>query len=124
MTTLTYLFIVLFLAGLFFYAKYTGSKYSESFTNNNIEKIQMSNNKKIVLGYTSESAFVPYKKPAKFDDLDEMFDETHNETPVKQVEPQTILITKTISERKKAFSNLRMLFNSGAKKVLPACCTK
>ncbi len=82
------------------------------------------NNKKIVLGYTHESAFVPYKKPTKFDDLDEMFDETHNDPPVKQVETQTILITKTIIERKKAFSNLRKLFNSGAKKVLPVCCTK
>jgi hypothetical protein len=47
MSTLTYLFIVLFLAGLYFYAKYTGTKYSESFTNNSDEIAKQIRLKKI-----------------------------------------------------------------------------
>ena len=37
MSTLTYLFIVLFLAGLYFYAKYTGTKYVDGFTIKGLE---------------------------------------------------------------------------------------
>jgi hypothetical protein len=74
MSTLTYLFIVLFLAGLFFYAKYTGTKYSENFTNNSIEKrcpnilIQKGSNFYL---YNSKVAKVPGVNPIEFDNLED-----------------------------------------------------
>jgi hypothetical protein len=74
MTTLTYLFIVLFLAGLYFYAKYTGTKYSESFTNNNIEKrcpdILIQKDSKFYL-HNSKVAKVPGVNPIEFENLED-----------------------------------------------------
>ena len=74
MTTLTYLFIVLFLAGLYFYAKYTGTKYSESFTNNNIEKrcpdILIQKDSKFYL-HNSKLAKVPGVNPIEFENLED-----------------------------------------------------
>ena len=74
MTTLTYLFIVLFLAGLYFYAKYTGSKYSENFTNNSIEKrcpdILIQKDSKFYL-HNSKVAKVPGVNPIEFENLED-----------------------------------------------------
>ena len=74
MTTLTYLFIVLFLAGLYFYAKYTGTKYSESFTNNNNEKrcpdILIQKDSKFYL-HNSKVAKVPGVNPIEFENLED-----------------------------------------------------
>jgi hypothetical protein len=74
MSTLTYLFIVLFLAGLYFYAKYTGTKYSENFTNNNNEKrcpdILIQKDSKFFL-YNSKVAKVPGVNPIEFDNLED-----------------------------------------------------
>jgi hypothetical protein len=74
MTTLTYLFIVLFLAGLYFYAKYTGTKYSESLTNNNIEKrcpdILIQKDSKFYL-HNSKLAKVPGVNPIEFENLED-----------------------------------------------------
>lgn len=74
MTTLTYLFIVLFLAGLYFYAKYTGSKYSENFTNNSIEKrcpdILIQKDSKFYL-HNSKLAKVPGVNPIEFENLED-----------------------------------------------------
>jgi hypothetical protein len=74
MSTLTYLFIVLFLAGLYFYAKYTGTKYSESFTNNTNEKrcpdILIQKGSKFYL-HNSKVAKVPGVNPIEFENLED-----------------------------------------------------
>ena len=74
MSTLTYLFIVLFLAGLYFYAKYTGTKYSESFTNNSDEKrcpnILIQKGSRFYL-YNSKVAKVPGVNPIEFENLED-----------------------------------------------------
>ena len=74
MSTLTYLFIVLFLAGLYFYAKYTGTKYSESFTNNTNEKrcpdILIQKDSKFYL-HNSKVAKVPGVNPIEFENLED-----------------------------------------------------
>jgi hypothetical protein len=74
MSTLTYLFIVLFLAGLYFYAKYTGTKYSESFTNNSDEKrcpnILIQKGSRFYL-YNSIVAKVPGVNPIEFENLED-----------------------------------------------------
>ena len=74
MSTLTYLLIVLFLAGLYFYAKYTETKYSESFTNNTNEKrcpdILIQKDSKFYL-YNSKVAKVPGVNPIEFENLED-----------------------------------------------------
>jgi len=74
MSTLTYLLIVLFLAGLYFYAKYTGTKYSESFTNNSNEKrcpnILIQKGSKFYL-HNSKVAKVPGVNPIEFENLED-----------------------------------------------------
>lgn len=74
MSTLTYLFIVLFLAGLYFYAKYTGTKYSENFTNNSMEKrcpdILIQKGSKFYL-HNSKVAKVPGVNPIEFENLED-----------------------------------------------------
>ena len=74
MSTLTYLLIVLFLAGLYFYAKYTGTKYSESFTNNTNEKrcpdILIQKDSRFYL-YNSKVAKVPGVNPIEFENLED-----------------------------------------------------
>jgi len=74
MSTLTYLFILLFLAGLYFYAKYTETKYSESFTNNTDEKrcpnILIQKDSKFYL-HNSKVAKVPGVNPIEFDNLED-----------------------------------------------------
>jgi len=74
MSKLTYLFIVLFLAGLYFYAKYTGTKYSESFTNNSIQKrcpdILIQKGSSFYL-YNSKVAKVPGVNPISFENLED-----------------------------------------------------
>lgn len=74
MSTLTYLLIVLFLAGLYFYAKYTGTKYSESFTNNSYEKrcpdILIQKDSRFYL-YNSKVAKVPGVNPIEFENLED-----------------------------------------------------
>jgi hypothetical protein len=74
MSTLTYLWIVLFLAGLYFYAKYTGTKYSESFTNNTDEKrcpnILIQKGSRFYL-HNSKVAKVPGVNPIEFENLED-----------------------------------------------------
>ena len=74
MNTNTFLSIVLFLAGIFFYAKYTNTKYSENFTNNNNEKrcpnILIQKDSKFYL-YNSKVAKVPGVNPVEFDNLED-----------------------------------------------------
>lgn len=74
MNTNTFLSIVLFLAGIFFYAKYTNTKYSEHFTNNNNEKrcpnILIQKDSKFYL-YNSKVAKVPGVNPVEFDNLED-----------------------------------------------------
>ena len=74
MSTLTYLLIVLFLAGLYFYAKYTGTKYSEAFTNNSYEKrcpdILIQKDSRFYL-YNSKVAKVPGVNPIEFENLED-----------------------------------------------------
>ena len=77
MSTLTYLMIVLFLAGLYFYAKYTGIKYSEGFTDNNSEKrcpdILIQKGSSFYL-HNSKVAKVPGVNPIEFENLEEFDD--------------------------------------------------
>jgi hypothetical protein len=75
MTLLTYLFIVLFLAGLYFYAKYAGYKYEEGFDNNNSPEkrcpnILIQKDAKFYL-YNSKVAKVPGVNPVEFDNLED-----------------------------------------------------
>ena len=74
MSTLTYLLIVLFLAGLYFYAKYTGTTYGEAFTNNSDEKrcpnILIQKGSKFYL-HNSKVAKVPGVNPIEFENLED-----------------------------------------------------
>jgi hypothetical protein len=73
MSTLTYLIIVLFLAGIYFYAKYTSTKYSENFTNNSEKRcpnILIQKDSKFYL-YNSKVAKVPGVNPVEFDNLED-----------------------------------------------------
>lgn len=74
MSTLIYLFILLFLAGLYFYAKYTGTKYSESFINNTEQKrcpnILIQKGSKFYL-HNSKVAKVPGVNPIEFENLED-----------------------------------------------------
>jgi hypothetical protein len=74
MSTLTYLLIVLFLAGLYFYTKYTGKIYSENFTNNTNEircpNMLIQKDSKFYL-YNSKIAKVPGVNPIEFENLED-----------------------------------------------------
>jgi hypothetical protein len=75
MSLLTYLLIVLFLAGLYFYAKYsTDPKYGEGFTNNKNENrcpnMLIQKDAKFYL-YNSKVAKVPGVNPVEFDNLED-----------------------------------------------------
>jgi hypothetical protein len=74
MSTLTYLLIVLFLAGLYFYAKYTGTTYSESFTNNTNQircpNVLIQKGSKFYL-HNSKIAKVPGVNPIEFENLED-----------------------------------------------------
>jgi hypothetical protein len=78
MTLLTFLFILLFLIGLFFYAKFGNSYFSEGLTNNNnnISKAPRCPNLLIQKGsnfylYNSNLAQVPGVNPIEFDNLED-----------------------------------------------------
>ena len=73
MSTLIYLIIVLFLASIYFYAKYTNSKYGESFTNNAEKRcpnILIQKDANFYL-YNSKIARVPGVNPIEFDNLED-----------------------------------------------------
>jgi hypothetical protein len=72
MTLLTYLFIVLFLVGIYFYAKSYDPKYSEGFTNNikRCPNILIQKDSKFYL-YNSKLAKVPGVNPVEFDNLED-----------------------------------------------------
>ena len=75
MTLLTYLFIVIFLIGLYFYAKNADPKYTEGLTNNNPSG-QRCPNLLIQKGssfylYNSKLAKVPGVNPIEFDNLED-----------------------------------------------------
>jgi len=75
MTTLTFLFILVFLIGLFFYAKTTDPKYAEGLTNNTIDERRCPNlliqkGARFYL-YNSRLAKVPGVNPVEFDNLED-----------------------------------------------------
>jgi hypothetical protein len=73
MNTNIFLSIVLFLAGIFFYAKYTNKKYSEHFTNNDEKRcpnILIQKDSRFYL-YNSKVAKVPGVNPVEFDNLED-----------------------------------------------------
>jgi hypothetical protein len=75
MTLLTFLFILVFLIGLYFYAKGTSSKYSEGLTNNNSKPPRCPNlliqkGSRFYL-YNSNVAQVPGVNPVEFDNLED-----------------------------------------------------
>ena len=75
MTLPTLLFILVFLIGLFFYAKSSNSKYNETFTNNSSSQIRCPNlliqkGPKFYL-YNSNIASVPGVNPIEFNNLEE-----------------------------------------------------
>ena len=75
MTLMTYLFILVFLIGLYFYAKGSDSKYSEGLTNNSSSG-QRCPNLLIQKGarfylYNSKVAQVPGVNPIEFDNLED-----------------------------------------------------
>jgi hypothetical protein len=75
MTLLTFLFILVFLIGLYFYAKGTGIKYSEGLTNNNSRPPRCPNlliqkGSRFYL-YNSQLAQVPGVNPVEFDNLED-----------------------------------------------------
>jgi hypothetical protein len=75
MTLLTFLFILVFLIGLYFYAKGTGMKYSEGLTNNNSRPPRCPNlliqkGSRFYL-YNSQLAQVPGVNPVEFDNLED-----------------------------------------------------
>lgn len=75
MTLLTFLFIIVFLIGLFFYAKPSNSKYSEGLTNNNLNAPRCPNlliqkGSKFYL-YNSKIAQVPGVNPVEFNNLED-----------------------------------------------------
>jgi len=74
MTLLTYLFILVFLIGLYFYAKCSDPKYTEALTNNTNKPrcpdILIQKNSNFYL-YNSKVAKVPGVNPVEFDNLEE-----------------------------------------------------
>jgi hypothetical protein len=75
MTSLTFLFILVFLIGLYFYAKYADPKYSEGLTNNSSQPPRCPNlliqkGSKFFL-YNSKVAQVPGVNPIEFDNLED-----------------------------------------------------
>lgn len=75
MTLFTFLFILVFLIGLYFYAKTTGVKVSEGFTNSNSRPPRCPNlliqkGSKFYL-YNSQIAQVPGVNPVEFDNLED-----------------------------------------------------
>lgn len=75
MTLLTYLLILIFLIGLYFYAKTADPKYSEGLTNNTTSETRCPNlliqkGSKIYL-YNSKIAQVPGVNPVEFDNLED-----------------------------------------------------
>jgi hypothetical protein len=76
MTLLTYLFILIFLIGLYFYAKCGDPKYNEALTNNNNINLTRCPNLLIQKGskiylYNSKLAQVPGVNPVEFDNLED-----------------------------------------------------
>ena len=75
MTPLTFLFILVFLIGLFFYAKCADPKYAEGLTNNTSQKprcpdLLIQKGSKFFL-YNSKVAQVPGVNPIEFDNLED-----------------------------------------------------
>jgi len=73
MNTNIFLSIVLFLAGIFFYAKYTNKKYSEEFSNNDEKRcpnILIQKDSRFYL-YNSKVAKIPGVNPVEFDNLED-----------------------------------------------------
>lgn len=75
MTTLTFLFILVFLIGLFFYAKTADPKYAEGLTNNTVDERRCPNlliqkGARFYL-YNSRLAKVPGVNPVEFDNLED-----------------------------------------------------
>jgi hypothetical protein len=77
MTSLTFLFILIFLIGLYFYAKSSDPKYAEALTNNNGAKKQprcpdllIQKDSRFYL-YNSKVAKVPGVNPVEFDNLED-----------------------------------------------------
>jgi hypothetical protein len=77
MTSLTFLFILVFLIGLYFYAKSSDPKYAEALTNNNGTKknprcpdLLIQKDSKFYL-YNSKVAKVPGVNPVEFDNLED-----------------------------------------------------
>ena len=74
MTLITYLFILVFLIGLYFYAKCSDSNYVEGLTNNKSEvrcpNLLIQQDSKFYL-YNSKVAKVPGVNPIEFNDLEE-----------------------------------------------------
>jgi hypothetical protein len=74
MTLLTFLFIVVFLIGLYFYAKSADPKYSEGLTNNNsgprCPNLLIQKGSRFYL-YNSKLAQVPGVNPIEFDNLED-----------------------------------------------------
>jgi len=75
MSSISFLFIIIFLIGLFFYAKYANPKYNEALTNNNINT-QRCPNLLIQKGsrfylYNSKLVQVPGVNPIEFDNLED-----------------------------------------------------
>jgi hypothetical protein len=76
MTLLTYLCILVFLIGLYFYAKCSDPKYAEGLTNNNLDNSKRCPNLLIQKGsrfylYNSKLAQVPGVNPVEFDNLED-----------------------------------------------------
>jgi len=75
MTLLTYLCILVFFIGLYFYAKYSNSKYTEGLTNNNNNKLRCPNlliqkGSRFYL-YTTKVEKVPGVNPIEFENLED-----------------------------------------------------
>jgi hypothetical protein len=75
MTLLTFLFIIVFLIGLFFYAKPSNSKYSEGLTNNTLNAprcpdLLIQKGSKFYL-YNSKIAQIPGVNPVEFNNLED-----------------------------------------------------
>jgi hypothetical protein len=75
MTLITYLFILVFLIGLYFYAKCADPKYAEGLTNNNINvrrcpDLLIQKGSRFYL-YNSKLAKVPGVNPIEFDNLED-----------------------------------------------------
>lgn len=76
MTTLTFLFILVFLIGLYFYAKTSDPKYSEGLTNNTLEDKRRCPNLLIQKGsrfylYNTKLVEVPGVNPIEFENLED-----------------------------------------------------